>query len=155
MDRNTRKQRPNRPDVPSPGYGVSNIQFTGITIDHLGIVWREVVPMLTPALGEDELIDHVERHLHLGTAQLWIAADPERIHAAAVTEIVTKGKRKYCNIWLTGGSGVNNWLKYINTIERWAKEQGCHAMLIEKARSGWKHLLPDYSTKTITLTKEL
>lgn len=72
-----------------------------------------------------------------------------------MTEIITRGNRKYCNVWLTGGTGVNNWLYYLDTIEAWAKEQGCDAMLIEKARTGWKRLLPAYKTKTIQLVKDI
>lgn len=134
---------------------MNQVQCTGVSKENLARVWARVAPLLIPALGEGEQIEHVTPRLAIGTAQLWIAADLRTIQAACVTEIATKGTRKYCNIWLAGGTGVNNWLPYLKNVEAWAKENGCDAMLIEKARSGWKRLLPDYKTKTITMTKEL
>lgn len=134
---------------------ISKVQCTGIDDTYLGMVWRDCVPLLTPALGEGETIEDVLTRLFLKTAQLWIGADDREIHVACVTEIINRGNRKYCNVWLTGGRGVNNWLWYLDTIEEWAKSQGCDAMLIEKARPGWKRLLPAYKTKTIQLVKEI
>jgi hypothetical protein len=134
---------------------MGKVQCTGIGDEYLGQVWPKVVPLLTPALGEGERIEDVLSRLFLKTAQLWIGADETEIHVACVTEIVSKGGTKYCNVWLTGGKGVNNWVWYLDTIEDWAKEQGCDAMLIEKARAGWKRILPAYKTKTIQLVKEI
>jgi hypothetical protein len=131
------------------------VQCTGIGDEYLGTVWLRVSPLLVPALGEGETIEDVLTRLFLKTAQLWIGADETDIHVACVTEIITRGGTKYCNVWLTGGTGVNNWLYYLDTIEEWAKAQGCDAMLIEKARPGWKRLLPKYKTKTIQLVKEI
>lgn len=134
---------------------MNKVQCTGIGDEYLGVVWAKCAPLLTPALAEGETIEFVLSRLFMRTAQLWIGADEKDIHVACVTEIITRGGRKYCNVWLTGGKGVNNWLYYLDTIEDWAKEQGCDAMLIEKARTGWKRLLPAYRTKTIQLMKEI
>lgn len=134
---------------------MSKVQCTGIDDEYLGAVWMRCVPMLKPALAEGETLQDVLRRLYLKTAQLWIGADETEIHVACVTEIVSKGERKYCNVWLAGGKGVNNWLWYLDTIEEWAKAQGCDAMLIEKARTGWKRLLPEYKVKTVQLVKEI
>lgn len=121
----------------------------------LWIVWHKVGPLLKPALGDGETLEGVLTELMARRAQLWIAAHETDINAACVTEILTRGSRTYCNVWLTGGNGVNNWVHFLDTIEAWAKEQGCNAMLIDRARSGWKRILKQYKTKTITLTKEL
>lgn len=134
---------------------MNKVQCTGIGDEYLGVVWAKCAPLLTPALAEGETIEFVLSRLFMRTAQLWIGADEKDIHVACVTEIITRGGRKYCNVWLTGGKGVNNWLYYLDTIEAWAKEQGCDAMLIEKARTGWKRLLPKYKTKTIQLMKDI
>ena len=76
---------------------------------------------------------------------------------ACVTKIVTRGTRKVCNIWLVGGVGVNNWLHYIETIEEWAKEQGCDAVVMEQARQGWQRLpqLKKYKVISIALERKL
>ncbi len=131
------------------------IPCTGILEDEIGIVWRDCAPLLEPALGEGETLDHVLAALFSKKAQLWIGADEKTLHVACVTELIRKGGTYYCNVWLTGGRGVNNWIYFLETIEEWAKEQGCDAMLIAKARTGWKRLLPEYKTKTIELVKEI
>ena len=134
---------------------MQKVQCTGIGDEYLGVVWLKVKPLLEKALGEGETIEDVLSRLFLKTAQLWIGATEDEIQVACVTEIYTRGGTKYCNVWLTGGKGVNNWLYYLDTIEAWAKEQGCDAMVIEKARTGWKRLLPEYKIKTIQLVKEI
>jgi hypothetical protein len=134
---------------------MNKVQCTGIGDEHLGVVWVKVKPLLAKALAEGETIEDVLTRLFLKSAQLCVGADETEIHVACVTEIVTKGGTKYCNVWLTGGKGVNNWVWYLDTIEEWAKSQGCDAMLIEKARTGWKRILPAYKTKTIQLVKEI
>lgn len=131
------------------------IPCTGITEDQLGLVWKDCKPLLVKALGEGETIENVLSRLFQQTAQLWIGADENEIHVACVTEIITRGGRKYCNVWLAGGRGVNNWIYYLDTIEEWAAENGCDGMLIDRARIGWKRLLPEYRTKTISLVKEI
>lgn len=134
---------------------MNKVQCTGVDDTYLGLVWQKVVPLLTPALGDGDTIENVLTQLFLKKAQLWIGADEQNIHVACVTEIIHRGGRKYCNVWLAGGTGVNNWLWYLDTIEEWAKAQDCDAMLIDRARTGWKRLLSQYKTKTITLMKEL
>lgn len=131
------------------------IPCTGVLEDEIGMVWKNCVPLLQPALGEGETMDQVLAALFSKKAQLWIGATETEIQVACVTEITRKGGCLYCNIWLTGGRSVNNWMYFLETIEEWAKEQGCDAMLIAKARTGWKRLLPQYKTKTIELMKEI
>lgn len=131
------------------------IDCTGITEDQLGLVWKDAAPLLEKALGEGETMGQVLSALFQKRAQLWIGADEKELHVACVTEIVRKGGTLYCNVWLTGGKGVNNWIYFLDTIEAWAKEQGCEEMLIDRARNGWRRLLPNYKTKTISLVKEI
>lgn len=131
------------------------VDFTGLTASHIPAYWAEVEPLLKPALTSGETIQTVFGHLMLRTAQLWIAATPDRIEAAFVTEIYVRGGTKYCNIWLAGGRGLNNWIHHLGTIEAWAKEQGCDAMIVEAARRGWQRIMRDYKVKTVALTKEL
>jgi len=111
--------------------------------------------MLEKALGEGETMEQVLTALFQKRAQLWIGATEDEIHVACVTEVIRRGGCLYCNIWLTGGKGVNNWLYFLETIEAWAKEQGCDAMLIDRARNGWKRLLPEYNIKTVSMTKDI
>lgn len=131
------------------------IPCTGVLESEIGMVWKDCVPLLQPALGEGETMDQVLAALFSKKAQLWIGATEDEIQVACVTELTRRGGCLHCNIWLTGGRGVNNWMYFLETIEDWAKAQGCDAMLIAKARTGWKRLLPKYQTKTIELVKEI
>jgi len=155
VDSDAREQRPDGQDVSGSGDELKQVRCTGVLPENIGFVWLDAVPFLEKALGEGETIRDVAVRLCAGSAQLWIAADADKMHAACVTEIVNRGERRYCNIWLAGGSGLNNWLSYLPTVEAWAKSNKCHAMLIEKARLGWTRILPDYKTKTIQMVKEL
>jgi hypothetical protein len=155
MDSDPREQRASGQDISGSCDELTQVKYSGVSVEKIGRIWGHAMPLLVPALGEGELIETVIHRLFVGTAQLWIAADADKMHAACVTEIVNRGVRKYCNIWLAGGAGLNNWLSYLPEVEEWAKANGCHAMLIEKARSGWKRILPDYKTKTIQMVKEL
>lgn len=128
---------------------------TGILEDQLGMVWKDCAPLLERALGEGETMEQVLAALFSKRAQLWVGGDDSGIKVACVTEIVRRGGKLYCNIWLTGGSGINNWFYFLETIEAWAKEQGCDAMLIDRGRRGWPRLLKDYKIKTVSLVKDI
>ena len=131
------------------------IGFTGVGSDEIARVWLPAARLLRPALSEGASLDHVLQALYNQTAQLWIAATETELQMACVTKIVTRGTRKVCNIWLVGGIGVNNWLHYIETIEEWAKEQGCDAVVMEQARIGWQRLLKGYKPLSMALERKL
>lgn len=135
---------------------VSNkIPCTGVAENEISLVWKDAAPLLEKALGEGETMEQVLAALMKSQAQLWIGADENELHVACVTEIVKRGGTLYCNVWLTGGKGLNNWVYFLDTIEAWAKEQGCDEMLIDRARPGWPRILNGYKTKTISLAKGL
>ena len=134
---------------------VKRIPCQGVLSDDLGRVWGECVPLLTPALHNGATIEQVLAAIFSKDAQLWIGADEDGIQVACVTELVRRGGCLYCNVWLTGGRGVNTWIYFLETIEAWAKEQGCDAMLIDRGRRGWGRLLPEYKIKTVTLVKDI
>jgi hypothetical protein len=131
------------------------IPCQGVLVDDLGRVWKECVTLLTPALNGNTTIEQVLTAIFAKDAQLWIGSDNGEIQVACVTELIRRGSSLYCNVWLTGGRGVNNWIYFLETIEAWAKERGCDAMLIDRARKGWGRLLPDYKIKTVTLVKDI
>ena len=131
------------------------VDFTGLMPEQVRAFWQEIEPLLKPAMTSGETAQSLFSNIMDRKAQVWIAATPKQIEAACVTEIYTRDARKYCNIWLAGGRGVNNWLHNLSTVEAWAKEQGCDAMVIEAARRGWQRIIKGYKIKTIALTKEL
>lgn len=131
------------------------IPCQGVLADDLGLVWKDCAPLLIPALTDGTTIESVLTAIFAKDAQLWIGFDNNEIQVACVTELVRRGGCLYCNIWLTGGRGLNNWMYFLETIEAWAKEKGCDAMLIDRGRKGWGRLLPDYKIKTVALMKEI
>jgi hypothetical protein len=134
---------------------LDSIGFTGIEVDDLGKVWLQAKKVLEPALGEGKTIDEVLTRIFRKEAQLWIAATPTELQAACVTEIKIKPHSKVCNVWLCGGKGVNNWVHFLDTIEEWAKEQGCEALTIDHARLGWQRLLKRFKAKSIALERKI
>lgn len=139
----------------SPFQSSADVDCTGISKDNIGRVWLKAAPMLKPALGEGETLDMVFDELMRGKAQLWIAATATELRGVLVTEIYRKGERLFCNIWLCGGRGINDWFHFLPTIEAWAKEKGCDAVKIERARIGWQRLMKAYKVKSLALEKEL
>jgi hypothetical protein len=131
------------------------IPCQGVLADDLGLVWKDCAPLLIPAMQDGTTIEQVLTAIFAKDAQLWIGSDSNEIQVACVTELIRRGGCLYCNVWLTGGRGVNNWIYFLKTIEAWAKEQGCDAMLIDRGRKGWGRLLPDYKIKTVALMKEI
>ena len=131
------------------------IPCQGVLADDLGRVWKDCAPLLIPAMQDGTTIEQVLTAIFARDAQLWIGSDNNEIQVACVTELIRRGGCLYCNVWLTGGRGVNNWIYFLKTIEAWAKEQGCDAMLIDRGRKGWGRLLPDYKIKTVALMKEI
>lgn len=119
------------------------------------MVWLQAAKLLKPALGEGKTIDQVLVAIMQKDAQLWIAATETELQAACVTEIKYHPGRKVCNVWLCGGKGVNNWVHFLDTIEAWAKEQGCEALTIDHARIGWQRLLKRFKPKSIALERKI
>lgn len=129
--------------------------FSGILSDQLGLVWNDAKPFLEKALAPGETIEDILTKLFLQRMQLWVAHEGPELQAAMTTEIVIEPNRKIVNLCHLGGRGVNNWLGYLDTIEAWAKSNGCTAVTVSRARPGWKRLMRDYRTTHVILEKAL
>jgi hypothetical protein len=152
VDIDTREQLPDGPVVPISHHRVG---FTGILSDELGHVWKDVRPMLERALAPNETTDRILTRLFLGSMQLWVAVEDGEIIAAMTTEIIYENDRKIANLCHVGGTGLNNWLGYIATVEEWAKANNCAAVQIARGRMGWLRILKTYKPRFVTLEKEL
>jgi hypothetical protein len=98
--------------------------------------------------------ERTERELFAGLQQLWLVWDGVAILAIAVTQLVTVGDKKLCVIVSCSGKGVRRWLHLIAGIEKFAKDEGCHAMRIY-GRKGWERVLKNYRAKYVVMDKEL
>jgi hypothetical protein len=111
----------------------------GIPAHRIDDVWDEVRPWIAAACKRsrgkfDE--NDIRIGLLLGEDQLWIWRT-ETSYAVGITRIVNYPKQRVCTIRIVTGTSATEWQKKaMETIERWAKENGCHAMEL-CARPGW------------------
>lgn len=94
----------------------------------------------------------VEWSVESGGALLWIAAENNRIEAAAVTELRRTELSRSCVIVACGGRG--DWASLIGPIENYARAEGCDCVRLF-GRKGWGRVLPDYAATKIVLEKRL
>lgn len=131
------------------------MNFTGVQLKNIPKVWLAVAPLLRQGLAEGETLEQIKARLDSKECQLWIVYEGEKTIAACVTEIVTIGERKVCNIITIGGSRMDEWLHNLNIIEIWAKSQDVVAMRFPEIRTGWAKILKDYTVTKILMEKVL
>jgi hypothetical protein len=121
-------------------------------------VWPLVSHLIRAAMQRGDIGSYrpVEEAVLAGRALVWLATDGQAIHAAAVTELHQTEWRKVCEIVACGGNDRARWLHLIETIEDFARAEGCSATRII-GRKGWARVLASkhYRTKRIVLEKEL
>jgi hypothetical protein len=115
----------------------------GIQRSEIDAVWPEVRPWLMRACatsrGKFDAED-IRAGLLAGDDQLWIWKTPTAF-AVGITRISTYPKQRVCTLRIVTGENMDEWaLPCIDTIERWAKQNGCDAMELQ-ARPGWERLL--------------
>lgn len=96
----------------------------------------------------------IKNDLLNGLDLLWIAFDGEKIIAAATTSLATIGERKICIIAACGGAGWGRFGHLIESLEDYAKNEGCVAMRIY-GRIGWQRLLKGYGVRSVVLEKDM
>jgi hypothetical protein len=132
-----------------------SVRFTGIHSNEVEKFWPKAGPFIQLGLAEGATLQHVFFNLVTRKNQLWAAFRGNDMVAACVTELVTIGGRDVCNVISIGGTGLNDWLPYLSTIEAWAKANGRSAMRFPEVRPGWQRILKDYKVKKVTVEKEL
>lgn len=102
-------------------------------------VWDEVRPWIAAACkasrGKFDEND-IRIDLLTGDNQLWIWRTPTA-YAIGITCLANYAKQRVCQIRIVTGTNAAEWQETaIQTIEKWAKSNGCHAMEL-CARPGW------------------
>lgn len=115
----------------------------GIQRDEINVVWPEVRPWLEQACatsrGKFDAED-IRAGLLAGEDQLWIWKTPTAF-AVGITRIANYPKKSVCTLRIVTGKNMDEWaVPCIQTIERWAKANGCADMELQ-ARPGWERLL--------------
>lgn len=127
---------------------------------HVETVWPLAELHLERAMqfadGEFTL-DEARRSIQDGRFQLWLAWDSAQRRAlgAGVTEIFDYPRKRVCFLvlWASEAPRVR-WLDGLETVERWAKEQGCAAMRL-LGRKGWGRVLAGYRPQYTVFVRSL
>lgn len=130
-------------------------QLVGIPSEELSEWWPRVETMIERACSRSGLMkaSDVLRSIQSKDWQLWVAVDGDVI-ACLVTEIRTYPQSKVCNFVIGTGRTREKWQHFRETIEMWARAQGCSRMRIE-ARTGWQRIFSDYKNTHNILEKSL
>ena len=91
-------------------------------------VWPRVAPLIEPhehfAHGLLNTQD-IYNCLVKGDMQLWLAVKREQIDACLVTQIVNYPQKTVCRAVFVGGRGMEYWYPWMETVDNWARENGC------------------------------
>jgi hypothetical protein len=138
--------------------GDDDVRARGVLSRHVPIVWPVIEGFIARALeyadgryaANDILLRLLRRDM-----QLWLGVDRlETIRGVCVTEIVNYPRSRRCELFLAAGRDPRRWMGALDTIESWARDQGCDAIEC-KGRPGWERILPGYEKNHVSLKKEL
>lgn len=108
-------------------------------------VWEPIKHLLDPAVersnGRWEM-EALYNSLKDFNQHLWLIFDEfGRIHAAAVTQMVTYPAKSMMVIEFIGGKGVKYWVDdFVTLVEKWAKDNGCKGVEATARFGFWKWL---------------
>lgn len=126
----------------------------GIPVENIELLWPMAEPLLKKAIDKDEggwEIEDVKISCDIGEYILWIVRNGK---AAVILEVSEYHNGKQCDIVMIGGDVMDEWIGELEEIEGWAKRVGCDRMILT-GRLGWQKILTEYTTKTVTMVKEL
>jgi hypothetical protein len=102
-------------------------------------------------------LEEARESVRQGRFQLWLAWDAtqRRAFGAGVTEIFDYPRKRVCFLVLWASEAPRAaWLDGLDTVERWAKEQGCAAMRL-LGRKGWARVLDGYRPQYTVFARSL
>jgi hypothetical protein len=116
----------------------------GIRVEWLDQYWPIVHPWIDAACRETGALqsaDDLRRGIESRTHQLWVVwATSERPTMAIVTEVYDTAAGLTCSMTVVGGALLGRSWHALETIEAWAKDQGCVRITCE-GRLGWQRLM--------------
>lgn len=108
-------------------------------------IWDSVNHFLEPAVDRSNgrwEMNALYESLENFNQHLWLIFDEfKRIHAAAVTQMVTYPGKSMMVIEFIGGKGLKYWVDdFVGLIEQWAKDNGCSGVEATARFGFWKWL---------------
>jgi hypothetical protein len=124
----------------------------GVLSTHIDKVWDKVKPLLQKALDYSDGkygLEDVYRALSQREMQLWLVFDERgEICAICITRVICYPREKRAAIVFASGTGVMEWVHHNETIQAWAKSEGCASLEIY-GRPGWEKVLAPYGYQKI------
>jgi hypothetical protein len=111
--------------------------------EHILGVWHEIEPVLARVVVENDVGEDcldVLAGILAESYQCFVWVDGGGIKCVVITTITNNRKGKVARIVYVAGSGLTEWLDYVEVIIDWCKAQGC--MAVEGiGRRGWEKVL--------------
>lgn len=127
----------------------SNLIFTPVPIDFVGLVWPEVEPLLKPATDASNgkySVDGIYTGILDGTYVLWLVVDQDdKIIAAGTSRLVYYSEqRKAMSLDWIGGSRISEWMPNVHrAMVDYARDNGC-THLEGYGRAAWGRYMAKY-----------
>jgi hypothetical protein len=138
------------------------VAFARVPAHALPERWRSVGPLVALACarssGKFEPAD-VARAVAEERFQLWVgsdAADPARVCVMLLTRLMRYPGLLACELLACVGDDRPDWEHHLETVEAWARAQGC-GLMQPIARPGWERVLArrGYRKTHVMLEKKL
>ena len=131
------------------------LAFTGVLPRDLDLVAPLVQPLIDgPSRYRERDWAEFEPELRAGRMQLWLAAAPDRVRMACITQVQVRPRAKVGVVLYVTGTERQQWLGFLPVIENWFREQGCARVEIW-ARRGWERVLAGYAKTHSMMEKPL
>jgi hypothetical protein len=116
-------------------------------------VWPLARDLIRAAIERTDLSDFadIEKDVLAGDQLLWLAIS-DRVEAAATTHL----SRNVCTVTACSGHQRERWLSLRASIEKYAKNEGCHTIRAY-GRKGWERVLANdgYRVEHVIIEKAL
>ncbi len=130
---------------------IDDMRLYGVMHHSINNIWQEVSPLLNQAIeysdGKFSLSD-VYHLLRERDMQLWVAYNNSGLKACCVTQIIPYPQKKVMFLVFSAGIDSENWLHFTETLNEFAKEQGCTSSEI-LGRRGWKKKMKQFGFEEI------
>tara|TARA_A100001011_G_C14272151_1_gene827462 strand:- start:1434 stop:1862 length:429 start_codon:yes stop_codon:yes gene_type:complete len=111
-------------------------------IDKVWIFVKDYIQKALDRSGGYADHEHIKDQIKNNLMQLWVAwsEEDQKVYAVGVTELKKYPKVKTMNFRILTGEKMNLWVKYLEPMEEWAKQQGVDKMEFY-SRPGWEKFL--------------
>jgi hypothetical protein len=135
-----------------------SVSVEAVYCDHETVVtvWPKVKHYIQRAFDRADIgrFDELEADLFKNYASLWLAMVNGEIHGAVITQVYLTEKSKVCMVQAAGGSGLNNWLGLLPTIEAYARTMKCDCVRFW-GRKGWARVVKGYIVERVMMERRL